>query len=46
MIVVFDISELTQPFDVASGTLHETLASIGMKATVMHEDVLQSLHRV
>ncbi|MEO6950647.1 MAG: ACT domain-containing protein [Polyangia bacterium] len=46
MIVVFDISELTQPFDVASGTLQETLASIGMKATVMHEDVLQSLHRV
>ena len=46
MIVVFDIRELTEPFDVAAATLEEKLASIGMKANVMHEDVLQGLHRV
>ena len=46
MIVVFDIRELTEPFDVAAATLEDKLASIGMKANVMHEDVLQGLHRV
>jgi len=46
MIVVFDTRPLNRPFDEARAQLEGQLAEIGMKAAVMHEDVLSSLHRV
>jgi len=46
MIVVFDTRTLEVPFDEARARLEARLAELGMKATVMHEDVLSSLHRV
>lgn len=46
MIVVFDTRTLEVPFDEARSRLEARLAELGMKATVMHEDVLASLHRV
>jgi ACT domain-containing protein len=46
MIVVFDTRPLVRPFDEARAALESHLAELGMKASVMHEDVLSSLHRV
>ena len=46
MIVVFDTRPLNRPFDEARAQLEGQLAELGMKAAVMHEDVLSSLHRV
>jgi hypothetical protein len=46
MIVVFDTHSLAQPFDEARAILEQQLGGLGMKAAVMHEDVLSSLHRV
>jgi ACT domain-containing protein len=46
MVVVFDTRPLNVPFDEARATLETHLEGIGMKANVMHEDVLSSLHRV
>lgn len=46
MIVVFDTRSLALPFDETRGALETRLSELGMRATVMHEDVLSSLHRV
>ena len=46
MIVVFDTRSLTLPFDETRAALEGRLGELGMKASVMHEDVLSSLHRV
>jgi ACT domain-containing protein len=46
MIVVFDTRALNRPFDETRAHLEGHLGELGMKATVMHEDVLSSLHRV
>jgi ACT domain-containing protein len=46
MIVVFDTRPLELPFDEAREVLEQRLAEHGMRAAVMHEDVLSSLHRV
>ena len=46
MIVVFDTRSLSLPFDETRSALESRLAELGMKATVMHEDVLSSLHRI
>lgn len=46
MIVVFDTRSLLLAFDETRAALEGRLSELGMKATVMHEDVLSSLHRV
>ena len=46
MIVVFDTRSLSLPFDETRARLEQQLTELGMKAAVMHEDVLSSLHRV
>jgi ACT domain-containing protein len=46
MIVVFDTRALALPFDETRAVLETRMGELGMKAAVMHEDVLQSLHRV
>jgi ACT domain-containing protein len=46
MIVVFDTRTLALPFDETRAAIETRLGDLGMKAAVMHEDVLQSLHRV
>ena len=46
MIVVFDTRPLAMPFDEARAALEHRLGEHGMRAAVMHEDVLSSLHRV
>jgi len=46
MLVVFDTRSLVVPFDEARARLESDLGELGMRASVMHEDVLSSLHRV
>jgi ACT domain-containing protein len=46
MIVVFDTRALALPFDETRAIIETRLGDLGMKAAVMHEDVLQTLHRV
>ncbi len=46
MIVVFDTRSLSLPFEEVRVLLEQQLGELGMKAAVMHEDVLSSLHRV
>jgi len=46
MLVIFDTRALNQPFDETRARLEQALGELGMKAAVMHEDVLSSLHRV
>jgi ACT domain-containing protein len=46
MLVVFDTRSLVVPFDEARARLESELGALGMRAAVMHEDVLSTLHRV
>ena len=46
MTVVFDTRPLALPFDEVRAQLEARMREIGMRAAVMHEDVLSSLHRV
>jgi ACT domain-containing protein len=46
MLVVFDTQSMRLPFDEARAYLEEHMAQRGMRAAVVHEDVLSSLHRV
>jgi ACT domain-containing protein len=46
MIVVFDTRPLEVPFDEARARLEGRLGEHGMRVSVVHEDVLSSLHRV
>jgi ACT domain-containing protein len=46
MTVVFDTRGLALPFDETRSLIENRLGELGMKAAVMHEDVLSSLHRI